>query len=196
MSESATSSLAQRPGHSALRDLYRWLRGRYRALRFSIIYPRSIRIDPTSWIASRSVIRITGGGSITIAKNCEIHDYAMLLTYGGDIRIGDHCSVNPFTIIYGHGNVTIGSGVRIAAHTVIIPANHNQGENGRPLHDAGVSARGIRIEDDVWIGAGCRILDGVTIGRNAVIGAGSVVTRSIAANSTAVGVPAREIKQR
>ena len=53
----------------------------------------------------------------------------------------------------------------------------------------------VRIEDGVWIGGGVVILPGVTIGRNSVIGAGSVVTRSIPANCVAVGNPCRVIKQ-
>lgn len=131
-----------------------------------------------------------------MGRNCEIHDFAMLLTYGGNIAIGDYCSVNPFTIVYGHGGVTIGNGVRIAAHTVLIPANHDASDVSQPLHASGVTAVGIVIEDEVWIGTGCRILDGVRVGHHAVIGAGSVVTRSIPANSTAVGVPARVISTR
>lgn len=180
----------------SLHTSYRWLRSVYRRVRFALQYPRSVRIDPSSWIARRSVISAAGGGSISIGKNCEIHDYSMLLTYGGDIQIGDDCSINPFTIVYGYGGVSIGSGVRIAAHTVIIPANHNIGDDEQPLLRSGVTASGIKINDHVWIGTGVRILYGVHIGRNAVIGAGSVVTRSIPANSTAVGVPARVIKQR
>ena len=132
-----------------------------------------------------------GGGTITIGRNCEIHPFAMLLTYGGDIRIGDDCSVNPFTIVYGHGGVSIGDGVRIAAHTVVIPANHTPGTDGQAVKDAPVIARGIVIGNNVWIGAGSRILDGVEIGPNAVIGAGSVVTRPVPAGATVVGVPAR-----
>ena len=178
------------------RDMGRWVRSLYRRVTFALRYGDAVKIDPTSWIAPRSTIRVTGGGSIRIGKRCEIHDYAMLLTYGGHIEIGDDCSVNPFTIIYGHGGVTIGTGVRIAAHTVIIPANHNLGNDDRPLHRSGVDMKGIRIDDEVWIGAGCRILDGVEIGRNAVLGAGSVVTKSIPANSTAAGVPARVLKLR
>ena len=111
------------------------------------------------------------------------------------MRIGDHCSVNPFTIVYGHGGVRIGDDVRIAAHTVIIPAIHNV-VAGEHLHRSGTSARGIEIDDHVWVGCGVRILDGVRIGRNAVIGAGSVVTKSVPAHATVAGVPARLIEQR
>ena len=157
---------------------------------------RNVRIHPSSYVSWRSVIRVNGGGSLTIGRNCEIHDFAMLMTYGGDIHIGDRCSVNPFTIVYGHGGTRIGNGVRIAAHTVIVPANHVKGSDDVPVHRSGVTARGIAIEDDVWIAAGCRILDGVRIGRHAVIGAGSVVTTSIPAGAVAVGVPARVLPER
>jgi acetyltransferase-like isoleucine patch superfamily enzyme len=152
---------------------------------------QAIRIHPTSMVSSKAVIRVCGGGSITVGRNCEIHDFAIILTYGGDIVIGDHCSVNPFTVIYGHGGTRIGNGVRIAAHSVIIPANHVAGTSDRPLHASGVTAQGIDIADDVWIGAGVTVLDGVRIGPHSIIGAGSVVTRSVPGNAVAMGVPAR-----
>lgn len=156
---------------------------------------RPVRMHPTSWVSMRSVVRVNCGGSITIGSNCDIHPYAMLLTHGGDIRIGNDCSVNPFTIIYGCGGADIGNGVRIAAHTVIIPESHNRGSDEVPLHRAGTTRKGIRIEDNVWIGAGAKILDGVTIGRNCVIGAGAVVNRSLPPGVTAVGAPARIISR-
>lgn len=134
-----------------------------------------------------------GSGSITIGENCEVHPFAMLMTYGGDIRIGNNCSVNPFTIIYGHGGVRLGDGVRVAAHCVIVPGNHIKSVDGAPVYLSGVTARGIRIGDNVWIGAGARILDGVEIGRDSVIGAGSVVTKSVSDGHTVAGVPARPI---
>jgi len=120
----------------------------------------------------------------------------MILTYGGDIYIGDNCSLNPFAIVYGHGGVRIGDGVRIAAHTVIIPANHNSSAKGKALFESGFTAHGIEIEDNVWLGSGVTILDGVRIGRNSIIGAGSVVTRSIPDGVTVAGVPARAIARR
>jgi acetyltransferase-like isoleucine patch superfamily enzyme len=102
--------------------------------------------------------------------------------------------LNPFAIVYGHGGVRIGDGVRIAAHTVIIPANHNPPSDGVPLHLSGTTRKGIVIEDGVWLGAGACILDGAHIARNAIVGAGSVVTKPVAENVTVAGVPARMIK--
>lgn len=183
--------------YSIFRGAYRFVRKCYRQARFSLIYAgKPIKIDPTSWIAHRSVLKAFDGGTITIGKHCEIHSFAMILANGGPITIGDNCSVNPFSIVYGTGGTVIGNGVRIAAHTVIVPANHVPGDDSRPLYRSGTTAKGIAIDDYVWIGAGCRILDGVRIGRNAVIGAGSVVTQSIPGNCTAVGTPARVIRQR
>ena len=151
-----------------------------------------IPVGTGSWISLRARIKSNGGGRITIGRHCEIHPYSMILTYGGDITIGNHCSLNPFSIIYGIGDVRIGNGVRIASHVTIVPGNHIRGSDQLPLRQSGINMKGINIEDNVWIGSGARILDGVRIGRNSIVGAGSVVTRSVPANSTVVGVPARE----
>jgi acetyltransferase-like isoleucine patch superfamily enzyme len=156
---------------------------------------RAVKIDPSSRVSWRSIIRTCGGGSVSIGRNCEIHPFAMILTYGGDIAIGANCSLNPFVIVYGHGGVKIGNGVRIAAHAVIILANHIVPTAGTPLYQSGISAKGITIGNDVWIGSGARILDGVCIDNNAVVGAGSVVTKSVPANATVAGVPARVIRE-
>jgi len=174
-----------------LRSKYLYRKWQY----FFRYFGQTVQIDPSTYVSRRSVIRVTDGGSISVGKNCEIHDFAMIMTYGGNIVIGDNCSLNPFAIVYGHGGVRIGNAVRIAAHTVIIPANHNVGLDGQPLHLSGVSTKGIDIADSVWLGSGSRILDGVHIGRNAVVAAGGVVTKSVPDNVTVAGVPARIINE-
>jgi acetyltransferase-like isoleucine patch superfamily enzyme len=83
--------------------------------------------------------------------------------------------------------------VRIATHCVIVPANHRFDSLDVPIARQPVVAKGISVEDDVWIGANSVILDGVTIGTGSVIGAGSVVTRDIQPFSVCVGNPARVI---
>ncbi len=136
------------------------------------------------------------GGSIRLGNNCDIGDHSMLLTYGGSIEMGDDCSVNPFCVLYGHGGLVIGNKVRIATHTVIIPANHVFDDMDVPIMYQTEERKGIKIGNDVWIACGVRILDGVTIGNGVVIAAGSVVTKSFPDNVVIAGVPARIIKHR
>lgn len=136
------------------------------------------------------------GGGIIIGANCWISHGAQILTHGGNIKIGNNCTINPYTIIYGQGGVTIGNNVRIAAHCVVVPSNHIFTSVSIPIYKQGLSKKGIVIKDDVWIGAGVKVLDGVTIGKGCVIGANSVVTRSLDDYGVYVGTPARLIKKR
>jgi acetyltransferase-like isoleucine patch superfamily enzyme len=83
-------------------------------------------------------------------------------------------------------DVMIGSGVHIYVH------NHRYTDPARPIIDQGYFAsEPVRLQRGCWIGAGCIILPGVTIGENAVVGAGSVVVKDIPARVVAVGNPAR-----
>jgi len=136
------------------------------------------------------------GGSIQIGANCELYYGSLFLTYGGDIEIGDNSSVNQYCVLHGHGGLRIGNGVRIASHTVIIPANHNYHSLNIPIYQQGETREGITIEDDVWIGSNCTILDGVTIAGGCVIGAGAVVSKSTEPFGIYAGVPAKLVKRR
>jgi acetyltransferase-like isoleucine patch superfamily enzyme len=135
-------------------------------------------------------------GCIRLGARCEIHAGAVLATYGGNIELADDCSVNPFSVLYGHGGLKIGRGVRIAAHCVLVPANHVFADPDEFIFRQGLTTQGIAIEDDVWLGAGVRVLDGVRIGRGCVIAAGAVVTAPTEPGGIYGGVPARRLKDR
>ncbi len=135
--------------------------------------------------------------TLEIGADTVIKPYAMLMTYpSGQIKIGKNCSINPFCVLYGHGGLEIGDNVRIATHTVFIPANHNFDRLDLPISEQGLTKHGIKVCDDVWIGAGVTILDGCEIGKGAVIGAGSVITKSVEPYAIVVGVPGRTVKYR
>ena len=134
------------------------------------------------------------GGKISIGAGTIIHPYVLLLAHGGVISIAKESTVNPFSILYGHGSLYIGSYVRIAAGTIIIPANHCFTDKSVPIFKQGLSQHGIVIHDDVWVGAGARILDGVSVGSGSVIAAGTVVSRTVPKNVVVAGVPAKVIR--
>lgn len=143
-----------------------------------------------------SVVVQRGGGAISIGKRTSLDRGVLLRAYGGVIRIGSDCTINPYSVIFGDGGLVIGNGVRIAAHTVIVPANHIFSDPDKFIFEQGESRLGITIEDDVWLGAGVRVLDGVNIKKGTVVGAGAVVTKSTEAFGVYVGVPAKKISSR
>ena len=145
---------------------------------------------------SNVVISTYEGGTVKIGSQCELRSGCKILSYGGNITIGDYCSLNPYTMVYGQGNLSIGNYVRIATQCVLIPSNHNFQSCEVPIYTQGLTNKGIIIEDDVWLGAGVKVLDGVTIAKGCVIGAGSVVTKSTEPYGIYVGVPAKFIKRR
>ena len=171
------------------------VKSRVRQFIYRLRYPGKINIGPRTKISHRAILRLNGG-NIEIGRSGRISDYVMILSHGGHIQIGDNCSINPFCVINGPGGLKLGNDVRIASHTVIIPANHAFDDLDRPIWRQTETRLGIEIGDDVWIAAGCKILDGVKIGRGCVVGAGAVVTRSLPEYSIAVGVPARIIGNR
>lgn len=131
-----------------------------------------------------------------IGDQCSIRSHAQLYTLGGSITIGNRCSVNPYCVLYGTGHLAIGNFVRIAAHTVIVAAMHRFDRRDVPIWEQGSEAKGITIEDDVWIGTGARILDGVRVGTGAIVAAGAVVVRDVPPFTIVGGVPAKVIRER
>lgn len=158
--------------------------------------PRKICLGKDCYIEPGTVFNVQCGGTISIGSDCQIYRGAILAPYGGNIDIGNFCSVNPYTIIYGHGGVKIGDYVRIAAQVVIVPANHVFSERSVPIHQQGLTKQGITIEDDVWIGTGAKILDGVTIERGAIVAAGAIVNKSLPAYTICGGIPCKVLKER
>jgi len=134
---------------------------------------------------------------IRFGKGTDIRPYARLINSTGSILVGRRCGIGSFTYIAtGKASVVIGDFVRIGAHTYIGASNHGFDDPNKLIIEHEKVEKGIVVEDDVWIGANCVILDGVRIGRGSVIGGGAVVTRDIPPLSIAVGNPARVIRKR
>ena len=97
-------------------------------------------------------------------------------------------------VIRGQGGVTIGDRVYTSPLVQVIAVNHVFDDPDVPFIHQGITAQGIVIEDDAWIGSGAVITDGVRVGKGAVVAAGAVVTQAVPPHTIVGGVPARIIK--
>ena len=125
------------------------------------------------------------GTSVKFWKSVVIHSPTC-------VSIGNNTGIGDFVVIWGAGGVHIGDNVLIATHSVITSQGHEV--NATVFKDSSFTGE-INIEDNVWVGAGVIVLPNVTIGKNSIIAAGSVVSKSIPANSIAVGSPCKVIKK-
>ena len=111
--------------------------------------------------------------------------------YGKNIKLGKGVFINEGCCFQDQGGIEIGDNALIGQQVVIATLNHDLAPDKR----ANMSPAPVKIGNNVWIGAHATILAGVTIGDNAVVAAGAVVTKDVPANSVVGGVPAKIIKE-
>lgn len=164
----------------------------------SIFFPKSrlIRFP----IDVRGKRGIDFGKKLTTGKYCRIESFSktddVTLIFGNNVQLNDFVHINALE------RVEIGNNVLIASKVFITDLEHgsyignmNDSIPYTIVKDRPLSSKHVKIEDNVWIGELVSVLPGVTIGENSIIGANSVVTKNIPANSIAVGNPARVVKK-
>jgi acetyltransferase-like isoleucine patch superfamily enzyme len=144
-----------------------------------------------------ATIRVSDGGYLSIGSNCTIQDYAMIALTKPDpkIIIGDNVVIGRFSMLTNKRLIQIGNDVLIGSFVQIIDTDHGMARD-RKIREQDAIIGEVVIGDDVWIGAGAKILRNVHIGKGAVIGANSVVTSDVPEYAIVAGVPARVIKYR
>ena len=128
----------------------------------------------------------------SLGSRSVVESFCCINNAVGDVVIGDHSRIGLHSTVIGP--VSIGNHVNLAQGITVTALNHNFANPALRIDEQGISTKPITIEDDVWIGANAVILQGVTIGRHAVVAAGAVVTKDVPANSVVGGVPARILK--
>tara|TARA_R110000850_G_scaffold238835_2_gene363496 strand:- start:2426 stop:2824 length:399 start_codon:yes stop_codon:yes gene_type:complete len=122
-------------------------------------------------------------------------EYKVYISDGKRLRIGNYCRINENVFL--QGDIVIGNYVMIAPNVSIYTSNHFYKNIDQPMVTYGNESNlPVIIEDDVWIGRNVVILPGIRISSGSIVGANSVVTKDICANSIVGGVPAKLIKFR
>ncbi len=140
----------------------------------------------------------SGTDSVQLGDEVAINKDTIIESgHGGHLAIGARTTIQPRCQISAYkGDIRIGEDVQIAPHCAFYPYNHGMSPDVPMQQQPLTTKGGITIEDDVWLGYGVIVLDGVRIGKGAIVGAGSVVNKDIPAASIAVGNPARVVKNR
>ncbi|HEY2658088.1 MAG TPA: DapH/DapD/GlmU-related protein [Caulobacteraceae bacterium] len=157
--------------------------------------------DPTAKISPLADIELSVRGSrIVVGPGAVIDAFVKIKPAGGcgDVVIGPGSVINSGCVLYTGNGISIGADVLIAANCTLAPTNHEFRDPTRPIRTQGFmdSRGGIVIEDDVWIGANCVLLDGAVIRKGAIVAAGSVVRDERPAFSISAGAPAKTISWR
>jgi acetyltransferase-like isoleucine patch superfamily enzyme len=138
------------------------------------------------------------GGPVELGDGVKLFRETIIQTgQGGHIKVGSQTHIQPRCQLSAYKSpILIGQRVEIAPYCAFYPYNHGMAAD-QPIRTQPLQSKGgITIEDDAWLSVGVIVLDGVRIGKGAVVGAGAVVTKDIPANSISSGVPARVIKMR
>lgn len=128
-----------------------------------------------------------------IGNDSTIEDFATVNNGVGHVIIGSRTRIGISCVVIGP--VIIGNDVMLAQNIVLSGLNHPYEDITVPISRQKVTTKEIKVEDEVWIGANSVITAGVTIGKHAVVAAGSVVTKDVPAYSVAAGNPARILKK-
>lgn len=163
------------------------------------VFGKNLQIPgKVSWLIEGSKLNIgdnfylsSGNGVNHIASNLQADVY---VEPGAALTIGNNVGMSS-TRLWIHESVRIGNNVKIGGCVLITDTDaHPMDYVVRRSSNEGTKSAPVVIEDDVWVGAHCIILKGVTIGARSIIGAGSVVTNSIPVDCVAAGNPCRVIK--
>ena len=185
------------------RFLLRELRGHVRSLRHSLATRAWIARQRRKGCSVSWDIELTGLWDLDrielapclIERQCVIWlcpdaACAPRLTIGARVYLGRNCYL-------GVGApLSIGPMTQIGAYSYVISATHNIGRRDVPMIEQGFACKPVNIGSDVWIGTHVVILQGVTVGDGAVVGANSVVTSDVSAGAIVAGTPARALRTR
>ena len=137
------------------------------------------------------------GDYVTISRGVMIRPSSY---YGNDLEkglvMGEHSSIGPYGYVGCSGMITIGKNVMFGPKCSLFAENHNFSDIEKNIKSQGVNQKGITVEDDCWIGSNVVILDGVTIGKGSVIGAGTLITKDVPAGSVVMDKREKRIKER
>jgi acetyltransferase-like isoleucine patch superfamily enzyme len=161
-------------------------------------HPGKIRIGDGVTIDDLVVLDAKGTSNrgIDIGPGVFLGRSTILSCKDGDIVLGDHTNLGFHCEVFSGSSVTVGRQGLFAAYVYLVGGGHEFERSDAAVIDQPRASQGITLGDNVWLGTGAKVLDGVRLGSNVVVGANGVVTSDLPDGAIAAGVPARVLRTR
>jgi acetyltransferase-like isoleucine patch superfamily enzyme len=164
-----------------------WLKLRFRG---------RLQTDGLAFVAPGVIFEIGPRGRVVLGRWAWIGHDTKIRAHEGEVLIGAKTVIGQECTISCFQHVSIGRECIIADRCMFIDFDHGVVEVEQPIRAQGIYKRDVRVGNNVWVGYGACFLRGTNVGDNAVIGTSSVVTKDVADNAVAGGVPARVLRMR
>lgn len=152
-----------------------------------------VSIGKNVYIGDDVTIIVEKGATLCIGDHSFIGESCYIKCFGGKVEIGQNVSINSKSFLNGCGGLSIGDNTRIGTQSIMIASNHKFDDPEVLVKDQ-ITKQGIQIGENIWFGARVTVLDGVNIANNVVVGACSLVSKSLPEAGVYVGTPAKKIK--
>ena len=160
----------------------------------NISFGNNVTIDNNCQIDGFSSEKIQFGDCVKIGSYSTLSATSHLSKFGIGLKIGNNSAVGQFTQFGAAGGIEIGNDVIMGSYISFHSENHNFSDKTRLIREQGVTSKGIKIGNNVWVGAKVTFLDGCIVGNNSVVAAGAVVNGIYPDNSIIGGIPAKVLK--
>jgi acetyltransferase-like isoleucine patch superfamily enzyme len=161
-------------------------------------HPHKVRLGDGVTVDDLVVLDAKGttNRGIDVGRGVFLGRGTILSCKDGDIAIGDHGNFGFHCEVFSGSSVTVGKHGLFAAQSYLVGGGHEYEHEALAVIDQPRTSRGIALGDNVWLGTGAKVLDGVRIGRDVVVGANAVVSADLPDGAIAAGVPARVLRRR
>lgn len=160
----------------------------------NIVFGRNVTIDGNCVIDGFSSQKLVLGDAVKIGAYSKVISTSHFAKYGKGLTMGNNSAIGQFSEFGAAGGIEIGNDVIMGSYISFHSENHNFLDAAKLIREQGVTSKGIKIGNNVWVGAKVTFLDGCIVGNNSVVAAGAVVNGIYPDNSIIGGVPAKVLK--
>lgn len=160
----------------------------------NIVYGKSVTIGSYCEIDGFASEKIVFGDCVKIGSYSKLLSTSHFSKYGKGLTMGSNSAIGDFTHFGAPGGIEIGNDVIMGSYISFHAENHNFLDTTKLIREQGVNSKGIKLGNNIWVGAKVTFLDGCEVGDNSVVAAGAVVIGKFANNSIIGGIPAKLLK--